>query len=196
MTPARFPTTIDESRHVPPPDVVSLGDFQYRLIRSVKRKKTISATFQSGVLVVRVPKGMSKREELEWVHKMRERLEGRNKRRPQHFDQDLQALGQELNRRHFSGELSFTMSWTEKQRSRWGSCTTLTGDIRIARDLTKMPPYVLEYVVVHELAHLLVPDHSSEFWALVARYPKTERARGYLQGFCHGKGNPDDGGDC
>ena len=192
MTPARFPTTIDESRHVPPPDVVRVGEFQYRLIRSVKRKKTISATFQNGVLVVRVPRGMSKQEELEWVHKMRERLEGRKKRRPNQGGEDLQALGQELNRRYFDGELSFNMSWTEKQRSRWGSCTTLTGDIRIARDLTKMPSYVLEYVVVHELAHLLIPDHSSEFWDLVARYPKTERARGYLQGFSHGRGNPED----
>lgn len=193
MIPAR---SIDESRHVPPADVVILGDFQYRLIRSIKRKKTISATFQNGVLVVRVPRGMSKREELDWVHKMRERLEGRKKRRPHQGNEELQALGQELNRRYFNGELSFSMSWTEQQRSRWGSCTTLTGDIRIARDLTKMPPYVLEYVVVHELAHLLVPDHSAEFWEFVARYPKTERARGYLQGFSHGRGNLEDDGDC
>jgi predicted metal-dependent hydrolase len=41
---------------------------------------------------------------------------------------------------------------------------------------------VLDYVLVHELAHLLVPGHGAEFWKWVRRYPKTERAVGYLEG--------------
>jgi predicted metal-dependent hydrolase len=36
--------------------------------------------------------------------------------------------------------------------------------------------------LLHELSHLVVPSHNAEFWNLVARYPKTERARGYLEG--------------
>ena len=72
----------------------------------------------------------------------------------------------------------------------------MTGDIRICQDLANMPTFVLDYVIVHELAHLLVPDHSPEFWELVERYPKTERARGYLHGYSHGRGNLLEGEAC
>ena len=43
-----------------------------------------------------------------------------------------------------------------------------------------MPRFVLEYLVMHELSHLAEPGHGPAFWALVNRYPRTERARGYL----------------
>jgi hypothetical protein len=45
-----------------------------------------------------------------------------------------------------------------------------------------MPGWVVDYVLVHELAHLLVPGHGPRFWELVSGYPKAERARGYLEG--------------
>ncbi|MCW3134804.1 MAG: DUF45 domain-containing protein [Methanophagales archaeon] len=43
-----------------------------------------------------------------------------------------------------------------------------------------MPKFVHDYVVVHKLAHLKVPGQRREFWNLVNKYPKVERARGYL----------------
>jgi predicted metal-dependent hydrolase len=54
-------------------------------------------------------------------------------------------------------------------RSRWGSCQPSTGRICINVRLALYPPECLEYVVVHELCHLLVPDHSVRFWNCVAR---------------------------
>ena len=64
--------------------------------------------------------------------------------------------------------------------SRWGSCTPATGEIRIATAVRGFPPWVLDYVIVHELAHLEEANHSPRFWKLVGRYPRAERARGYL----------------
>jgi len=54
------------------------------------------------------------------------------------------------------------------------------GAVRVSRRLADFPPWVLDYVLVHELAHLAEADHSPAFWALVARYPLAERARGFL----------------
>jgi hypothetical protein len=58
-----------------------------------------------------------------------------------------------------------------------------------------MPSWVVDYVLVHELAHLLVSGHSPAFWRLVDRYPRTERARGFLEGLVAGRreaaGEPD-----
>jgi hypothetical protein len=45
-----------------------------------------------------------------------------------------------------------------------------------------MPEWVVDYVILHELVHLIVASHNAQFWALVGRYPKAERARGYLEG--------------
>jgi predicted metal-dependent hydrolase len=64
--------------------------------------------------------------------------------------------------------------------TRWGSCTPATRSIRISNRLAPFPSWVLDYVIVHELAHLSVPDHSRAFWTLVERFPKAERARGFL----------------
>lgn len=66
------------------------------------------------------------------------------------------------------------------QNKRHGSCAPGRGTIRISHRLATMPRFVLDYVIVHELAHLAQPNHGREFWLLVNQYPKTERARGYL----------------
>ena len=68
----------------------------------------------------------------------------------------------------------------DNQAWRWGSCTPSDGAVRISSRLAREPGWVLDYVIVHELAHLLVASHGQAFWALVNRYPRTERARGFL----------------
>ena len=49
-----------------------------------------------------------------------------------------------------------------------------------------MPGWVVDYVLVHELAHLLESGHTPQFWAWVDRYPRAEKAKGYLEGYSAG----------
>ena len=96
-------------------------------------------------------------------------------------DQALHRRAQELNRQYFGGKLAWkSIDWVTNQTSRMGSCTPANQTIRLSHRLATMPTFVRDYVIVHELAHLLEANHGSKFWELVNRYPKTERARGYL----------------
>jgi predicted metal-dependent hydrolase len=70
-------------------------------------------------------------------------------------------------------------------RRRWGSCTVDDRTIRVSDRLAAVPDHVLDYVLVHELCHLVHPDHSPAFHALLARYPHVERARAFLDGMVH-----------
>ncbi len=74
------------------------------------------------------------------------------------------------------------MRWAANQDRRWGSCTLVDGSIRISTRVRGMPGWVLDYVLLHELAHLLHAGHGPDFWRLLEPYPRTERARGFLEG--------------
>jgi predicted metal-dependent hydrolase len=146
-----------------------------QVIRSRRRRKTVEAQLVEGVVQVRVPAWMSAEEEATYVTSMVERLERRY--RSDHVDLDARAA--QLARR-YGLPRPRSIRWASNQRSRWGSCSVDTGDIRIAARLADCPVWVLDYVLVHELAHLVVASHGPAFDALVDRYPKAERARGYL----------------
>jgi len=101
-------------------------------------------------------------------------------------DADLEALARKINRTYFGSEIEWhSIRWVGNMRKRLGSCTTggpTDGDIRISDRIKGWPPWVIEYVVAHELAHRKYPNHSKEFWAYVNRYPRAERARGFVMG--------------
>lgn len=156
---------------------------QVQIIRSPRRRKTVSASLSGNVLEVRLPEGLSPREEQDWVVQMKERLLRRVDARAQNPEADLRRRAEEINRRWFDGRLRFQIRWVSNQNFRWGSCTPATGQIRISQRLARMPGFVLDYVILHEMAHLVHPDHSAEFWALVRKNPLTERAVGFLMGW-------------
>jgi len=152
-----------------------------RVIRSARRKKTISARYDGDVLEVLAPKGMSDAELQPVIDQLRRRLERRKARRSVPSDADLAERAQTLNRRYFGGKLSWrSIRYVTNQNRRYGSCCHEDGTIRISDRLKRYPRWVLDYVLVHELAHLIHPDHSPAFWEVVNRYPLTERARGFL----------------
>jgi predicted metal-dependent hydrolase len=144
------------------------------VVYSRRRRKTVQATVVDGVIRVQAPAGIDAAE----LDRHIEELVGRLERRYQAASVDLEARAAQLAARYSLPDPT-SVTWAE-QRSRWGSCTPSTGQIRISTRLAGWPPWVLDYVLVHELAHLVVADHSPAFHALVDRYPKAERARGFL----------------
>lgn len=153
------------------------------VIRSARRRKTIAARVVDGVLTVYVPERISEAEEKRWVERMTRRLSGRMERESLNATQDLQRRADRLNRTYFGGELAYTsITYVTNQDTKYGSCSPGSRRIRISHKLSQMPGFVLDYVIVHELAHLLEPNHGRRFWRLVQRYPQAERAIGFLMG--------------
>jgi predicted metal-dependent hydrolase len=150
--------------------------------RSRRRKRTVSAYREGETIVVMIPARMSRSEEQEWVATMVDRVtKAERRRRPS--DRDLEQRAGRLSRRYLDGLANPTsVRWVANQRARWGSCTPTDGTIRLSERLQGMPAYVIDYVLLHELAHLLVPGHDADFWAWLERYDLTERARGFLEG--------------
>jgi predicted metal-dependent hydrolase len=151
-----------------------------QVIRSHKRRKTIQARKVGDTLEVRAPATMSDADLEPHIAKLVARMEQRLAK-AELDDGALERRAGELNRRYFDGRLQWqSVCWVSNQNRRFGSCTPTQGTIRISHRLADMPHFVLDYVIVHELAHLLEANHGPRFWALVNQYPKTERARGYL----------------
>lgn len=133
-------------------------------------------------VVVMMPARLSKAEEAEWVEIMLGRLE-RQSRRQTPSDTELAGRAEALSARYLDGLATpASVRWVDNQTQRWGSCTVVDRTIRLSSRLRGMPTWVVDYVLLHELAHLLVPGHDADFWDWVNRYPRTERARGYLEG--------------
>ncbi|MEU9044236.1 MULTISPECIES: YgjP-like metallopeptidase domain-containing protein [unclassified Kitasatospora] len=150
--------------------------------RSARRSRTVSAYREGDRTVVLIPARMSHAEEQRWVAQMLEKLAAQESRRIP-GDEALMTRARELSAAYLEDRAHpRQVRWVTNQNSRWGSCTPSEGTIRLSHRLQGMPEYVLDYVLLHELAHLLVPDHGPAFWALLEAYPRTERARGYLEG--------------
>lgn len=156
--------------------------------RSTRRRRTVSAYREGGRTVVLLPARMSKADEARWVATMVERLDASERRR-RPTDQALMERAAGLSRRHLGGLAEpSSVRWVDNQRGRWGSCTPADRTIRLSNRLQGMPAYVVDYVLLHELAHLLVPGHGPDFWALLQDVPRLDRARGFLDGFSAASG--------
>ena len=153
----------------------------FEVIRSKRRTRTISAVIRGDTLVVTSPARFNAAQEREGVKRMMDRVERARRKASRNRDDELFARAQRLNMRCFDGRLTFTgIMYVDNQTTLHGSCTPSTGLIRISRRLSRLPRWVEDYVIVHELAHLVYSGHGPRFWELVNRYPLAERARGYL----------------
>ena len=154
---------------------------QVTIIRSRRRKKTIQTKSGDGRLWIYLPAGMNPKEEQKWIERMIKRNERwAQKKTIRQSDGWLIERAQELNKKYFNGTLNFSIRFVTNQNSRYGSCTSLDKSIRVSERVKTMPSWVQDYIIIHELAHLIYPDHSKKFWETVDRYKYAERAKGYL----------------
>ena len=145
------------------------------VIRSSKRRKTAQARLVEGRLEVRIPARSSKAEERRLVEVFRRRFEQAGSS----AEVDLAARARRLAKQ-LDLPVPTEIRWVSNQAHRWGSCTPSTGVIRISDRMADFPPWVVDHVIVHELAHLVERRHGPAFQALANRYPLAERAEGYL----------------
>jgi hypothetical protein len=164
--------------HVPARD----GRPPLELRRSARRRKTATAYPRGGVIVLQLPAGLPRDEERRIVGGLVDKVTGRARAHQIGGDEELTRRARTLADRYVDGVRPRLVRWSGRMQRRYGSCSTADGDIRISRELASYPDYVLDSVLVHELTHLVVADHSPAFWEIAGRYPQMERARGFLEG--------------
>jgi len=160
------------------------------LIRRSKRaKRNVTAYRDNEKTVVTVPTRMAQRDIDVYVAELVNRLDDRDERTSS--QQSLEDRARELSRKYLEQDLFEThkvpvsIRWVTNQNSRWGSCTPDEGTIRLSHRLHRMPSYVIDSVIVHELIHLLVTDHSPAFYELMNKFPQHEKAKAFLDGYSH-----------
>ncbi len=170
--------------------------------RSARRTRTVAAFWENGTAVVAIPARFTAAQESEWVHRMLEKLHRQGERRADKgrkqpaTDAALAAHAAHLSSKYFGGRaVPTSVRWVSNQNSRWGSATPSEGTIRLSDKLRPMPQWVIDYVLLHELAHLLVAGHNAAFWKLLEAYPDTMRAKAFLEGvsYATSRGLPADG---
>jgi hypothetical protein len=157
---------------------------------SARRRKTSEARWEGDRIVVSLPAHLdlaSRQSTIDWLV---ERLLSRHRLPSGSSDEDLLARAVTLSERYLVGVRPASVRWVTNQTARWGSCSYYSGEIRISHRLRPVPDWVLDSVLVHELAHLTHPDHSPEFHRLANGYPRHQEAAVYLAGYGHGLSQP------
>jgi predicted metal-dependent hydrolase len=149
--------------------------FAVEVVRSARRRRTVGAQLRGGVLRVTVPGWMSADQERQWV----ERMTASFRRRTSAERLDLPRRAARLAAQYGLPAPS-QVTWSDAMTARWGSCSPQRRSIALSTRLAPFPDWVVDSVIVHELCHLVEPDHGPGFWALANRYPRMERAIGYL----------------
>ena len=152
-----------------------------KILRSKKRKRSVSARMVKDILVVRVPEHIAEDRLQKVISELKAKIARKQLREELNKDQNLLRRAKEINQQYFDNKLHInSIQYVTSQNSKFACCNYRTGFIRISHRISTMPQWVKDYVIVHELAHLVAPNHSQAFWEVVNRYKFSERARGYL----------------
>lgn len=152
-----------------------------KILRSKKRRRTVSARLVKDILIVRAPESISESHLQKLVAEFKTKIERKQLKEELNKDESLAQRAKEFNSQYFDNKLNISsIEYVTDQNSKFGCCNYRTGCIRISHRISAMPKWVRDYVIIHELAHLVVPDHSKAFWDIVNLYKLAERAKGYL----------------
>ena len=166
---------------------------EFRVIRSSRRKRTLNAFRQNGVIEIHIPDRLSRRQEFEMIPEMID-LVLKRENRLRKSDNALLELCDLILAEYLPdfSERPISVTW-RVMRERWGSCTTVDKTIRISERLNSAPDYVIRYVLFHELIHLRIAGHGDDFYEFLARYPEKVRAEAFLEGYEAGSaGSPEE----
>jgi len=149
--------------------------------RSRKRKRTVSAKVLGNVIQISAPQNIPEEQLEEIISSLKKRIEKQIEKRNLASDKNLGKIVQDLNRKYFDGKIEVkSIEYSTNQDKIFGSCSSHEKRICISHRLSKMPTWVRDYVIVHEMAHIIEPNHGNAFWQIISRYPLAERARGFL----------------
>ena len=141
---------------------------------SSRRVKSATANWRAGRLVVMLPAHLNGREREQMIDWLVER--------------GLLERALDLAPSYIGDVTPTSVRFVANQRTRWGSCSSGTGEIRITDRLRGAPGWVLDVVLIHELCHLVHPNHSPAFHELADRAPKRIEAEAFLSGLSFGEG--------
>lgn len=151
--------------------------------RSTKRKKTIEAYRNGEKVIVSIPARMSQREANQVVDEMVKKIL-HDESTP--TNEQLYTRALDLNNKYLEGKaIPKSVEWSSRMSRIWGACTIEDRTIRISDRLRDAPEYALNYLLLHELIHILIPGHGPDFHQLLERFPDLARAEGYFEGRTH-----------
>lgn len=97
------------------------------------------------------------------------------------LEQALEKIPKRVNELSKSLNITFNRLKVKDLKRRWGSCSSLK-NINLSWRLILLPNIIMDYVIIHELCHLTIMNHSREFWSLVEkRFPQYHAAENYLK---------------
>ena len=157
------------------------------------RKSSRWEKARDGGILLRIPYRLPNKHIPELLEKVEKRLARQYQLAEERTDADLHQRAHYINQTYFEGKIEWTaIRWVEPMKTRLGSCTSggsTDGHIRISREIANWPQWVIDYVIAHEMAHRVHPNHSQAFWDFLKNaYPLTERARGFIKGVGFAKG--------
>ena len=154
---------------------------EIKIIRSNRRWRTISARLVKDTLLVQAPAVLSQERLGKIIADFKLKFQRKKIKDDLDKEKNLAEIAARLNQQYFDNKLKVnSIEYVTGQNSKFGCCNYRTAHIRISHRIGLMPQWVRSYVVMHEMAHLIEPNHSRAFWDIVGRYKLAERARGYL----------------
>ncbi len=154
---------------------------EVKIIRSLRRKRCVGARLVNNLLLINAPLTLSQERLDKIIEDFKSKFTRRMIKAELDKDKNLMDLASALNKQYFENKLKIKLlEYSTNQNSRFGCCNYRTAEIRISHKVGLMPKWVLRYVLLHEMAHLIQPNHGRAFWEIVGRYRLMERARGYL----------------